>query len=102
MTGKTVCVVGMGRIGQAIARRCHFGFGCRIVYANRSSKTVDFPSGNKMDMPAALAAAEYRRAGHTGRGGYPSPDGRGGVRGDAAPCDFRQHLPAGTWWTRPP
>jgi len=44
VSGKTVCVVGMGRIGQAIARRCHFGFGCRIVYANRSPKSVDFPA----------------------------------------------------------
>jgi lactate dehydrogenase-like 2-hydroxyacid dehydrogenase len=57
VTGKTVCVVGMGRIGQAIARRCHFGFGCRIVYANRSAKTVDFPA-EQMDLPAALAAAD--------------------------------------------
>jgi lactate dehydrogenase-like 2-hydroxyacid dehydrogenase len=57
VTGKTVCVVGMGRIGQAIARRCHFGFGCRIVYANRSAKTVDFPA-EQMDLHAALAAAD--------------------------------------------
>ncbi|MBF9059965.1 D-glycerate dehydrogenase [Rhodobacterales bacterium HKCCSP123] len=57
LTGKTVCVVGMGRIGQAIARRCHFGFGCRIVYANRSAKEVDVPA-EQMDLPAALAAAD--------------------------------------------
>jgi lactate dehydrogenase-like 2-hydroxyacid dehydrogenase len=57
VSGKTVCVVGMGRIGQAIARRCHFGFGCRIVYANRSRKTVDFPA-EQMDLPTALAAAD--------------------------------------------
>ncbi|MHA7887911.1 2-hydroxyacid dehydrogenase [Roseicyclus sp.] len=57
VTGKTVCVIGMGRIGQAIARRCHFGFGCRIVYANRSAKSVDFPA-EQMDLPAALAAAD--------------------------------------------
>lgn len=57
VTGRTVCVVGMGRIGQAIARRCHFGFGCRIVYANRSAKAVDFPA-EQMDLPAALAAAD--------------------------------------------
>jgi lactate dehydrogenase-like 2-hydroxyacid dehydrogenase len=38
LTGKTVCIIGMGRIGQAIARRCHFGFGCRIVYVNRSPR----------------------------------------------------------------
>lgn len=28
----TVGIVGMGRIGQAAARRCHFGFGCPIIY----------------------------------------------------------------------
>jgi lactate dehydrogenase-like 2-hydroxyacid dehydrogenase len=57
LTGKTVCVIGMGRIGQAIARRCHFGFGCRIVYVNRSEKAVDFPA-EQMEMAEALAAAD--------------------------------------------
>jgi lactate dehydrogenase-like 2-hydroxyacid dehydrogenase len=57
LTGKTICVIGMGRIGQAIARRCHFGFGCRIVYVNRSEKAVDFPA-EQMEMDAALAAAD--------------------------------------------
>ncbi|NKX44287.1 2-hydroxyacid dehydrogenase [Roseicyclus persicicus] len=57
VSGKTVCIVGMGRIGQAIARRCHHGFGCRIVYANRSPKAMDFPA-EQMDLPAALAAAD--------------------------------------------
>ena len=57
LTGKTVCIIGMGRIGQAIARRCHYGFGCRIVYANRSPKQVDFPA-DQMALPAALTAAD--------------------------------------------
>jgi lactate dehydrogenase-like 2-hydroxyacid dehydrogenase len=57
LTGKTVCVIGMGRIGQAIARRCHFGFGCRIVYVNRSRKEVEFPA-EQMEMEAALGAAD--------------------------------------------
>jgi lactate dehydrogenase-like 2-hydroxyacid dehydrogenase len=57
LTSKTVCVIGMGRIGQAIARRCHFGFGCRIVYVNRSEKAVDFPA-EQMEMAEALAAAD--------------------------------------------
>ena len=57
VSGKTVCVVGMGRIGQAIARRCHFGFGCRVVYANRSAKAVDFPA-EQMELRAALAVAD--------------------------------------------
>ena len=55
LTGKTVGIVGMGRIGQAIARRCHFGFGMTVVYANRSDKTVDFPA---TQMPLAEVAAK--------------------------------------------
>ncbi|MBT8409953.1 MAG: D-glycerate dehydrogenase [Alphaproteobacteria bacterium] len=34
--GKTVGIVGMGRIGKAIARRCHAGFGMDVVFHNRS------------------------------------------------------------------
>lgn len=39
--GKTVGIIGMGRIGQAIAQRARLGFGCRIVFANRSAKQVE-------------------------------------------------------------
>ncbi len=42
VTGKHVGIVGMGRIGQAIARRCHFGFEMTVSYFNRSPKPVDF------------------------------------------------------------
>jgi lactate dehydrogenase-like 2-hydroxyacid dehydrogenase len=41
VSGKTVGIIGMGRIGQAIAQKCRLGFGCKIVYANRSAKTVE-------------------------------------------------------------
>lgn len=44
VTGKTLGVVGMGRIGQAIAWRCHFGFGMDVTYYNRSPRAVDFPA----------------------------------------------------------
>ncbi len=44
VTGKTVGIVGMGRIGQAVARRCHFGFEMPVKYFNRSKKSVDFPA----------------------------------------------------------
>lgn len=57
LSGKTVCVIGMGRIGQTIARRCHFGFGCKIVYVNRSAKDVDFPA-QQLPMESALAQAD--------------------------------------------
>ena len=34
--GSTLGIIGMGRIGQAIARRAAFGFGMRVIYHNRS------------------------------------------------------------------
>ncbi len=37
LTGKTMAVIGMGRIGKAIARRAHFGFGMTVVFYNRSA-----------------------------------------------------------------
>lgn len=40
--GKTCGIIGMGRIGQAIARRAHFGLGMQVAYVNRSEKTLDF------------------------------------------------------------
>lgn len=42
VTGKKVGLVGMGRIGQAIARRCHYGFEMQVSYFNRSAKDLDF------------------------------------------------------------
>ncbi len=34
--GKTLGIIGMGRIGRAIARRCHAGFGMDVIFFNRS------------------------------------------------------------------
>ncbi|MCL4107727.1 UNVERIFIED_CONTAM: hypothetical protein GTU68_022188 [Idotea baltica] len=36
MTGKTLGVIGMGRIGKAIAKRAHFGFDMPVIFFNRS------------------------------------------------------------------
>ena len=44
MSGKRVGIVGMGRIGQAIAHRCHYGFGMSVHYFNRSAKQLQFPA----------------------------------------------------------
>ena len=44
VTGKTVGIVGMGRIGQAVARRCHYGFEMPVLFYNRSRKQVDLPA----------------------------------------------------------
>ena len=36
VSGKSVGIIGMGRIGKAIARRCQAGFGMEVVFHNRS------------------------------------------------------------------
>jgi glyoxylate reductase len=36
VTGKTIGIVGMGRIGTAFARKVHHGLGMRVLYCNRS------------------------------------------------------------------
>lgn len=38
LTGKRLGILGMGRIGQAIARRCHYGFDMTVHYCSRSPK----------------------------------------------------------------
>ncbi len=55
VSGRSVGIIGMGRIGAAIARRCHFGFGMDVGYFNRSPKSLDFPS-KAVDLPIAMAA----------------------------------------------
>lgn len=55
VSGASVGIIGMGRIGQAIAKRCHFGFGMAVRYFNRTAKAVDFPA-QQVDLPSAMAA----------------------------------------------
>nr|WP_319949471.1 D-glycerate dehydrogenase [uncultured Shimia sp.] len=50
LSGKTVGIVGMGRIGTAIAQRCHFGFGMDVLYYNRSEKTLPFAATQLADL----------------------------------------------------
>jgi lactate dehydrogenase-like 2-hydroxyacid dehydrogenase len=58
VTGKTVGIVGMGRIGQAIAKRCHYGFGMDVVFYNRSPKAVDLPARQLATLAEVMAAAD--------------------------------------------
>ncbi|MAU51700.1 MAG: D-glycerate dehydrogenase [Roseovarius sp.] len=59
MTGKTVGIVGMGRIGQAIARRCHYGFGMEVLYYNRSPKPVDLPARQVESLEALAGQVDF-------------------------------------------
>ncbi|MDB4614190.1 D-glycerate dehydrogenase [bacterium] len=38
LNGKTIGIVGMGRIGAALARRCYGGWGMRVLYCSRTPK----------------------------------------------------------------
>ncbi|MCG6111696.1 MAG: D-glycerate dehydrogenase [Paracoccus sp.] len=59
MSGRTVGIVGMGRIGQAIARRCHHGFGMAVVFFNRSTVTgLDHPARQIASLTEMLAACD--------------------------------------------
>lgn len=59
LSGRTVGIVGMGRIGQAIARRCHHGFGMQVVFFNRSPLTgLDVPARQIPDLDAMLDQAD--------------------------------------------
>lgn len=55
VTGKRVGIIGMGRIGRAIARRCHFGFGMEVVFHNRSVTDPGLPA-RQVPLVEAMAA----------------------------------------------
>lgn len=59
VTGKTVGIIGMGRIGKAVARRCHYGFDMDVVFHNRSKvKDPGVPAKQLSSMTEVLGAAD--------------------------------------------
>lgn len=59
MSGRIVGIVGMGRIGKAIARRCHLGFGMDVVFFNRSTvSALDVPARQIADLHRMLWACD--------------------------------------------
>lgn len=59
VTGKTLGVIGMGRIGQAIAARCHCGFNMDVVFHNRSPKITDVPATQLGSLHEVMSAADF-------------------------------------------
>lgn len=59
VTRKTVGIIGMGRIGKAIAERCHYGFGMEVVFHNRSQiADPGLPAKQLADAHAVAKAAD--------------------------------------------
>jgi lactate dehydrogenase-like 2-hydroxyacid dehydrogenase len=59
LQGKTIGIVGMGRIGQATARRAHLAFGMDVIYYNRSPVDgLDFPASRRTTMEAVFEEAD--------------------------------------------
>jgi glyoxylate/hydroxypyruvate/2-ketogluconate reductase len=60
--GTTLGILGMGRIGQAIARRGALGFGMRVIYHNRSRLARDLEAGSQaqyVDKGTLLREADH-------------------------------------------
>ena len=56
VSGKRVGIIGMGRIGKAIARRCQAGFGMDVVFFNRSVVADAGVPARQADMAEVLAS----------------------------------------------
>lgn len=56
LSGKTVGIIGMGRIGKAIARRCHAGFGMQVLFTNRSPIADAGVPARQVDLATVMGA----------------------------------------------
>ncbi|MBK5143660.1 glyoxylate/hydroxypyruvate reductase GhrB [Budviciaceae bacterium BWR-B9] len=58
---KTMGIIGMGRIGTALAQRAHFGFGMKIVYntRNRNPEAENRFDAIHMELDKLLSVADY-------------------------------------------
>ncbi|KQS88582.1 MULTISPECIES: 2-hydroxyacid dehydrogenase [unclassified Rhizobium] len=63
VTGKTLGIIGFGRIGKAMAKRCHFGFDMDVVFYNRSkvdpAEAARFGARQLETVDEVLAASDF-------------------------------------------
>jgi glyoxylate reductase len=60
LAGKTVGIVGMGRIGYAMAKRCHGGWGMKVLYFDeiRNEKAEADLAAKKVDLETLLRESD--------------------------------------------
>ncbi|MGL4238904.1 2-hydroxyacid dehydrogenase [Tabrizicola sp.] len=56
VTGKRLGIIGFGRIGKAIAKRCHYGFDMEVVFHNRSRVEDPGMPARQVELAEAMAA----------------------------------------------
>jgi len=57
LAGKTLGIIGFGKIGQAVAQ-LGLAFGMKVIFQNRSQKQVDFPA-TQVDLAGVLAESDF-------------------------------------------
>jgi glyoxylate reductase len=61
LAGATLGVVGMGRIGHALAKRCRFGWGMKVLYndLHRNAAAEDELGAERVDLNVLLAQSDF-------------------------------------------
>ncbi len=61
LQGRTLGIVGMGRIGYALARRCHFGWDMPVLYhdAYRNEKAEKELNAQQVDLNTLLSRSDF-------------------------------------------
>ena len=62
VTGKTLGCIGFGRIAQAMAQRCHFGFGMKVIFSDPyppPQEVIDKFGATQMSVEEVLQQADF-------------------------------------------
>lgn len=60
LVGRTLGIIGMGRIGQAVARRLAGGWGMKVLYASRADKALhDLPAAERVSLERLLSESDF-------------------------------------------